>query len=59
MHLPGPERHVHEREALEDLILDRLRPASPHPDDTAGLFALEPPGLTEVREEAAVGGLTD
>jgi len=40
MHLPGPERHVHEREALEDLILDRLRPASPHPMTRPGCSRL-------------------
>ena len=33
--LAGPEGDVDEREALEDLVLDRLRPAAADADDDA------------------------
>ena len=37
--LPGPEGDVDEREALEDLVLDRLRPAAADADDALGILA--------------------
>ena len=55
--LPGPEGDVDERKALEDLVLDRLRPAAANPDDTLGAFALQPLGVAEVGGEASVGVL--
>ena len=39
--LAGPERDVDEREAREDLVLDRLRPAAADADDALGVLALE------------------
>ena len=59
VHLAGAERHVDEREALEHLLLDRLRPAAADADHALGLFALQALGLTEMRDEAAVGRLAD
>ena len=59
MDLTGAERNVYEREAGEDLLLDRLRPATPHPDHPLGFRTLEALGLTEVGDEAAVGSLPD
>ena len=59
VHLPGTERDVDEREPLEDLLLDRLRPAAADADDRVGSLALEPLGLAEMRDEAAVGRLAD
>ncbi len=40
VHLAGPERDIHEREALEHLVLERLRPAAAHAHDSLRLFAL-------------------
>ena len=57
--LPGPEGDVDEGEALEDLLLDRLRPAAPDPDHPLGVFGLEPLRLAEVGDEAVVGRLAD
>ncbi len=57
--LAGAEGDIDEREALEDLLLDRLRPAPPHADDPLGPFVLQPLGLAEVGDEAGVGGLAD
>ena len=57
--LAGPEGDVHEREALEHLLLDRLRPAAADAHDALGLFALQPLGLAEMGDEAAVGRLAD
>jgi hypothetical protein len=57
--LPGAERDVDERELAEHLVLDRLRPAAADPDDPAGILALEPFCLPEVRDEAAVRALAD
>ena len=59
VHLAGAEGDVDEREALEHLLLDRLRPAAADADDPLGLFALQALGLAEVRDEAAVGRLAD
>ncbi len=59
MGLARAERDVDEREALEHLVLDGLRPAAPDPDNPLRLFALEPLGLPQVRDEAGVGGLAD
>jgi hypothetical protein len=57
--LPGTERNVDEREAAEYLVLHRLRPATPDPDDPRGIFRLQPLGLTEVGDEAVVRRLAD
>ena len=57
--LAGAEGDVDERKALEDLLLDRLRPAAADPDDPLGVFALEPLRLAQVGDEAAVGRLPD
>jgi hypothetical protein len=59
MHLAGAERHINEREALEHLLLQRLRPAATDPHDALRLLALEALGLAQMRDEAAVRGLTD
>ena len=59
VHLAGPERDVDEREPLEDLVLDRLRPAAADADDPLGILALERPRLVEVGDEALVGLLAD
>src|SRR5437764_8767863 len=59
MHLPRAEGDVHEREAGEDLLLDRLGPATADSDDPLRLLVLEPLGLPEMSEEAAVGALAD
>ena len=57
--LPGPEGDVDEREALEDLVLDRLRPAAADADDPLGVLGLQPLRLAEVGDEAVVGRLAD
>ena len=57
--LAGAEGDVDEREAREDLVLDRLGPAPPDSDDALGVLALEPLGLAEVGDEAVVGRLAD
>ena len=57
--LPGAEGDVDEREALEDLVLDRLGPAAADADHALGVLGLEALGLAEVGDEAAVGGLAD
>src|SRR3954454_22863977 len=58
--LAGAERHVDERELLEDLVLDGLRPAAADADQhVAPAAALERGGLVEVRDEALVGLLAD
>ena len=57
--LARAERDVDEREAREHLVLDRLRPAAADADDTLGSFALEPLGLAEMGDEAAVRLLAD
>ena len=59
VHLPGAEGDIDEREALEHLLLDRLRPAAADADDPLRLFALQALGLAEVGDEAAVGRLAD
>ncbi len=57
--LARAEGDVDEREALEDLVLDRLRPAAADADDPLRALGLEPLRLAEVGEEAAVGVLAD
>ena len=57
--LAGTEGDVDEREASEDLVFDRLRPAAAHADDDVRALALEPLGLAQVGDEALVGLLTD
>ncbi len=57
--LARAESHVDEREALEDLVLDRLRPATADADHALGVLGLQPLRVAEVGEEAAVGRLTD
>ena len=57
--LARAEGDVDEREALEDLVLDRLRPAAADADDPAGILGLEALRLAEVRDEAAVRRLAD
>ena len=59
VHLPGSEGDVDEREALEHLLLDRLRPAAADADDPLRLFALQALGLAQMGDEAAVGRLAD
>src|SRR5512132_1311109 len=57
--LTRPEGHVHEREAPEDFVLHRLRPAATHPHDPRRILELESLGLAEVGDEAVVGRFTD
>ena len=57
--LARAEGDVDEREALEDLVLDRLRPAAADPDDPGRVLGLEPLRLAEVGDEAVVGRLAD
>src|SRR6187551_2900851 len=57
--LAGTECDVNEGEALENLLLDRLRPAAPDPNHARGVFGLEPLRLTQVGDEAVVRGLAD
>ncbi len=57
--LAGAEGHVHEREHLEHLVLERLRPAAAHADHPAGVLGLQPLGLAQVADEAVVGRLAD
>ena len=59
VHLAGAKGDVHEREALEHLLLERLRPAASYPDHALGPFALQAARFTEMRDEAAVGRLAD
>src|SRR4051812_41887461 len=59
MDLPGAEGDIDEREAVEDLVLDRLRPAAADPDDPLGVLGLEPLCLAEVGDEARGGRLPD
>src|SRR3989442_122378 len=57
VYLAGPECDVHEREVLEHLLLQGLRPAAPHANDPRRVLGLEPFCLAEVADEAVVGGL--
>jgi hypothetical protein len=57
--LARAEGDVDEREAIEDLVLDRLRPAAADPDHPLGILGLEPLRLSEVGDEAVVGRLAD
>src|SRR3954468_4407342 len=54
-HLPRAEGDVDERELLEHLVLDRLRPAAAHADDAGRVLLLEALGLAEVAYEPVVG----
>ena len=56
---PGPEGHVHERELLEDLVLQRLRPAAADAHDPLRVLALQPLGLAQVADQPVVGRLAD
>ena len=53
--LARAEGDVDEREALEDLVLDRLGPAAADADDALGVLGLQPLGLAEVGDEPVVG----
>ena len=57
--LARPEGDVHEREHLEHLVLQRLRPAAAHPDHPGRVLGLQPLGLAQVADQAAVGLLAD
>ena len=57
--LPRPERDVDEGEPLEDLVLDRLRPAAPDPHHPLGILRLEPLRLAQVGGEAVVRRLAN
>src|SRR5206468_8420235 len=57
--LTGAERDVDEREALEHLVLQRLRPAATDPYDAVRVLLLEPLRLAQVADEAVVGRLAD
>ena len=57
--LARPEGDVHEREALEDLLLQGLRPAPSHSDDPARILGLEALRLAEVADQPVVGRLPD
>ncbi len=59
VHLTRPERHIHVREALEHLLLDRLRPASADPDHRVRRPALERVRLAQMRDEAVIRLLPD
>ncbi len=50
--LARAESDVDEREALEDLVLDGLRPASADADDPGRILGFEALGLAEVGDEA-------
>ena len=56
MDLARSEGDVDEREAAEELLLDRLRPAAADADrHLAAAPALERVGVAQVREEALIG----
>ena len=57
--LARAEGDVDEREAPEDLVLDRLRPAAADPDHPLRVFGLQPLRLAQVGDEAVVGRLAD
>ena len=57
--LPRPEGDVDERELLENLFADRLRPAAPHSDDPRGILRLQPLRLAQVSDEPVVRGFAD
>ena len=59
VHLTRAERNVDEREHVEDLVLQRLRPAAADPDHPLRVLFLEPLGLAEVAHEPVVGLLAD
>ena len=58
-HLSGSECDIDERKALEDLVLDRLRPAAAHPDDLLGALGLQALGLPEMADQPVVSRLAD
>jgi hypothetical protein len=57
--LARTEGDVDEGEALEDLVLDRLRPAAPYSHHALGVFPLQSLCLAEARDEAIVSRLAD
>ena len=57
--LPRTEGDVDKGKALEDLVLDRLRPAAAHPDDPLRLFGLQSLRLTQMGDEPTVRRLPD
>ena len=57
--LARAEGDVHEREALEHLVLERLRPAAADAHHALGVLGLEPLGLAEMADEPVVGRLAD
>ena len=59
VHLAGPEGDVDEREAREDLVLERLGPAAADADHAGRVLALEAAGLAEMGDQVVVGGLAD
>src|ERR671912_705841 len=58
-HLARAEGDVDEREALEDLVLDRLGPAAPDADHAVGVLGLQALGLAQVADQPVVGRLAD
>ena len=59
MDLARAEGHVHEREALEDLVFDRLGPAAADAHHALRVLGLQPLRLAEVGDEPIVGRLAD
>src|SRR5271155_4090094 len=59
VNLAWTEGDIDEREAFEHLLLDRLRPAATDAHYALWAPALQPLGLPQVRDEAAVGRLAD
>src|SRR5881394_1257012 len=57
--LPRPKGDIDKGEALEDLLLDRLGPATTHADNPLGVFRLQALGLAKVSDEAVIGRLAD
>ncbi len=59
VHLAWAERHVDERELLEDPLLDRLRPAAAHAHHAGRVLGLQALGLAEVAHHPGVRLLAD
>ncbi len=57
--LAGTEGDVDEGEALKDLVLDRLGPASADTNHPGRVFCLQPLRLSQVGDEATIGRLAD
>ena len=51
VHLARAEGDVDEREAVEDLLLERLRPAAADADHARRVLALEAPRLAQMRDQ--------